>query len=99
MLYRGLRKQNVLQHSSGWGRTLWQILAGNIAMGLFLWFVAGDTQRWLDMNAWHRIGWMGVLVVGGAGVYFGTLYVLGMRLKDLRHQKIDLSRGPPGAAA
>jgi putative peptidoglycan lipid II flippase len=99
MLYRGLRKQNVLQHSSGWGRTLWQILAGNVAMGLFLWFVAGDTQRWLDMNAWHRIGWMGVLVVGGAGVYFGTLYVLGMRLKDLRHQKIDLSRGQPGAAA
>jgi hypothetical protein len=99
MLYRGLRKQNVLQHSTGWGRTLWQVLAGNVAMGLFLWFVAGDTQRWLDMNAWHRIGWMGVLVAGGAGIYFGTLYVLGMRLKDLRHQKIDLSRGQPGAAA
>jgi hypothetical protein len=31
-------------------------------------------------------------------VYFGTLYVLGMRLKDLRHQKINLSP-PPGSAA
>jgi hypothetical protein len=31
---------------------------------------------------------MGVLVGGGAGIYFGTLYVLGMRIGDLRHQKI-----------
>jgi putative peptidoglycan lipid II flippase len=90
MLYRGLRRQGVLRHSSGWRRTLWQVLAANVGMGLFLWFVAGDTQRWLDMNAWHRVGWMGVLVVGGAGIYFGVLYVLGMRVRDLRHQKIDM---------
>jgi putative peptidoglycan lipid II flippase len=99
MLYRGLRRQNVLQHSTGWRRTMWQVLVANVAMGLFLWLVAGDTQRWLDMNAWHRIGWMTVLVVGGAGVYFGVLYLLGMRLGDLRHQKIDLSQRPPGATA
>ena len=29
-----------------------------------------------------------VLVAGGAGIYFGTMYVLGMRPGDLRHQKI-----------
>ena len=57
-------------------------------MGIFLWLVAGDTQHWLEMNAWQRVGWMAVLVAGGAGIYFGTLYVLGMRLGDLRHQKI-----------
>jgi putative peptidoglycan lipid II flippase len=98
MLYRGLRQQRVLQHSSGWRRTLWQVLAGNVLMGLFLWWLAGGTERWLEMGAWHRVGWMSLLVVGGAGVYFGTLYVLGMRLKDLRHQKINLSP-PPGSAA
>jgi putative peptidoglycan lipid II flippase len=68
-------------------------------MGLFLWWLAGGTERWLEMGAWHRVGWMSLLVVGGAGVYFGTLYVLGMRLKDLRHQKINLSPPPPGSAA
>jgi putative peptidoglycan lipid II flippase len=98
MLYRGLRKQHVLQHSTGWRRTLWQVLAANVAMGLFLWFVAGDTQRWLDMSAWHRVGWMGLLVVGGGGIYFGILYVLGMRVQDLRHQKIDLKLPPSGAS-
>ena len=32
MLYRGLRRQHVLHHSPGWTRTLWQVLAGNVAM-------------------------------------------------------------------
>jgi putative peptidoglycan lipid II flippase len=84
MLYRGLRRQNVLHHASGWGRTLWQVLAANVLMGAFLWWVAGDTQRWLEMNAWQRVSWMSLLVVGGGGIYFGTLYILGMRVKHLR---------------
>ena len=89
---------DVLRHSSGWRRTLWQVLAGNVAMGAFLWFVAGDTQRWLDMGAWHRVGWMGVLVIGGAGIYFGVLYVLGMRLRHLRHQQIAMLPRPADTA-
>jgi putative peptidoglycan lipid II flippase len=67
-------------------------------MGIFLWVVAGDTEHWLKMSALHRVGWMGVLVVGGAGIYFGTLYVLGMRLGDLRHQKIVVPPRPEGVA-
>ena len=97
MLYRGLRRQHVLHHAPGWTRTLWQVLAGNVLMGLFLWFVAGDTQRWIEMDAWHRVGWMGVLVAGGAGVYFGTLYVLGMRVGHLRVPRITVPPRPEGA--
>jgi putative peptidoglycan lipid II flippase len=84
MLYRGLRRQGVLHHASGWRRMLWQVVAGNVVMIAFLWFVAGDTQRWIDMGAWSRAQWMALLVVGGGGLYFGTLYVLGMRLHELR---------------
>jgi putative peptidoglycan lipid II flippase len=94
MLYRGLRRQHVLHHSPGWTRTLWQVLAGNVAMGLFLWLLAGDTQRWIEMDAWRRVGWMAVLVVGGAGIYFGTLYVLGMRLGHLRVQRVTVPPRP-----
>jgi len=98
-LYRGLRRQHVLHHSRGWRQTLVQVFAGNVLMGVFLWYVAGDTQHWLEMNAWHRVGWMGVLVVGGGGIYFGTLYVLGMRLRDLRHQKIVVPPRPGDASS
>jgi putative peptidoglycan lipid II flippase len=84
MLYRGLRQQQVLTHSAGWRRTLWQVLAGNVAMGAFLWLLAGDTQRWLEMGALQRVGWMAILVIGGGGIYFGVLYLFGMRLQHLR---------------
>jgi len=97
MLYRGLRHQHVLHHSAGWRRTLWQVFAGNVAMGLFLWLVAGDTDRWLAMNAWQRMGWMAVLVGGGAGIYFGVLYVLGMRPGHLRVQRVTVPPRPSGA--
>jgi putative peptidoglycan lipid II flippase len=96
MLYRGLRRQHVLHHSAGWSKTFWQVLAGNVALGLFLWFVAGDTQRWIAMSAWQRVGWMTVLVAGGAGIYFGVLYVLGMRVGHLRVQRIKV---PPRSEA
>ena len=84
MLYRGLRKQGVLHHASGWRRMLVQVAAGTVVMAAFLWFVAGDTQRWLEMGAWSRAQWMTLLVVGGGSLYFGTLYVLGMRLHEVR---------------
>jgi putative peptidoglycan lipid II flippase len=94
MLYLGLRRQHVLHHSEGWRRTLWQVLAGNLLMGVFLWYVAGDTDRWLAMDAWQRVGWMTLLVAGGAGIYFGTLYLLGMRVQHLRHQRIAVPPRP-----
>lgn len=94
LLYRGLRRQHVLHHSPGWGRTLLQVLAGNVAMGAFLWLVAGDTERWLAMNAWQRMGWMTILVAGGAAIYFGVLFLLGMRVRHLRVQRVVV---PPRA--
>jgi putative peptidoglycan lipid II flippase len=84
MLYRGLRRQGVLHHASGWRRMLWQVAAGNVAMVAFLWWVAGDTQRWIEMGAWARVQWMSLLVLGGGGIYFGVLYLLGMRVAQLR---------------
>jgi hypothetical protein len=43
------------------------------------------------MGAWSRAQWMTLLVVGGGGLYFGTLYVLGMRVHELRVRPA----GPP----
>jgi hypothetical protein len=37
---------------------------------------------------------MTVLVGGGAGIYFGVLYVLGMRVRHLRVQRVTV---PPRA--
>ena len=84
MLYRGLRRQGVLEHGPGLGRMLWQVLAGNVLMLAFLLWLAGDTDRWIAMDTLSRVGWMSLLVVGGATIYFATLYALGMRVRDVR---------------
>jgi putative peptidoglycan lipid II flippase len=105
MLYRGLRRSGVLRHGPGWKQTLGQVVAANIVMIAFLWWLAGDTQRWLDMGAWQRVGWMSLLVVGGGAAYFGTLYLLGMRVRHLRVQapprlpEPTTPADPPGPAA
>ncbi|MGB5103836.1 MAG: murein biosynthesis integral membrane protein MurJ [Steroidobacteraceae bacterium] len=93
MLYRGLRRQGVLHHAPGWRRLWLQVLAGNVLMVAFLSWLGGETARWIEMGAWQRAQWMALLVVGGAGIYFGTLYVLGMRVGDLRVKAFErLSR-------
>jgi len=88
MLYRGLRKDHVLHHAPGWRRMLLQVLVGNALMGIFLWYVSGGTERWMAMRTLQRMEWMALLVVGGAGIYFGTLYVLGLRVRDLRVRSV-----------
>jgi putative peptidoglycan lipid II flippase len=84
MLYRGLRRQGVLTHTPGWRRLLLQVLVASLLLCAFLWWLAGDTARWIAMGAWQRTQWMSLLVVGGAAIYFGTLWLLGLRFRDLR---------------
>jgi putative peptidoglycan lipid II flippase len=88
MLYRGLRRSGVLAHGPGWRRTLWQLALASTLMVAYLWWLADDTERWIAMRTWARVQWMAMLVVGGAGIYFATLYVLGMRLRHLRVQPV-----------
>ena len=84
MLYRGLRRQGVLKPSPGWRRLLVQIASATVLMCAFLWWLAGDTARWIEMGAWQRVQWMSLLVAGGAVIYFGVLWLLGLRPADLR---------------
>jgi putative peptidoglycan lipid II flippase len=88
MLYRGLRREHVLHHVPGWRPMLLQVAAGNVLMGLFLWYVAGSTERWMAMHTIQRLEWMSVLVIGGAAIYFGVLFVLGMRVSHLRVRSV-----------
>jgi putative peptidoglycan lipid II flippase len=93
MLYRGLRRQGVLRHGPGWRRLLVQILSATVLMCAFLWWLAGDTARWIEMGAWQRAQWMSLLVAGGGAIYFGTLWLLGLRPADLRMRSFAGAEG------
>ena len=98
MLYRGLKRQGVLRHGPGFRQMLGQVVAANVVMVAYLWWLAGDTERWIAMGTWHRVGWMSLLVGGGALLYFGTLYLLGMRVRHLRVQAPPRIPSPPAAS-
>jgi len=53
-----------------------------ILMGLALWFAAGTSASWLHADLWHKLLKLSGLVALGVLVYFGSLWVLGLRIHD-----------------
>ncbi len=84
LLFRGLRHDGIYQPTAAWRRLLPQIGLASVAMAGFLWWVSGDWSAWTDWPATQRALWLTVSVVGGAVVYFGTLWIAGTRPRDLK---------------
>lgn len=85
LLWRGLRRQGVYHPSlERWRRLSLQLVLGNGAMGLFLWWSAGEWQAWMHWHWSTRLLRLGISVVGGMAIYGGVLWALGLRPRDLR---------------
>jgi putative peptidoglycan lipid II flippase len=85
LLYRGLRKQNVYQPVAGWRPLLIRIVLANMVMAVVLFTFAGSLNDWITITMTRRVVWLTGLVIGGAGVYFASLWVCGMRPVHLKH--------------
>jgi len=83
-LYRGLRRQGVLNPSHGWLALGLRIIVANVAMGICLYALAGDTDFWIGLHAWARIWRLTLCVFGGAAVYFAVLWLAGARVNQFR---------------
>ena len=83
LLYRGLRKDGVLKHSSGWGMLLLQTLIATIAMAVTVIWLNRPLAWWIDSTAIVRAGWLTVVIAVGAGVYGLVLVSLGLRSAHL----------------
>ncbi|MDX1588973.1 MAG: murein biosynthesis integral membrane protein MurJ [Oleiphilaceae bacterium] len=81
LLWRTLHRENVFRFQPGWRRFLGQLLAANLAMGAALWWWRSSTEQWLAFGPWDRVAEMAVLVVGGGGLYFLVLGLLGVRIR------------------
>lgn len=83
LLYRGLRRDDALRHSPGWGALLAQVIVASACM----WWLLGRLERpvewWLAATLGDRTGWLLVSVAGGALVYAIVLAVLGLRPSKL----------------
>jgi putative peptidoglycan lipid II flippase len=85
LLYRGLRKSQVLKPGAGWGRLILRVIAASAVMAVVLWWLAGSMERWFAMRTWQRVAQTSLCVGVGAAVYFIALIAAGTRTADLRH--------------
>lgn len=84
LLYRGLRRDGVLEHSPGWTLLLLQLLLANVAMWAILRLLHKSLSWWLYVEPTLRTAWLGLSVLAGAVVYFLVLIVLGLRPSKLK---------------
>ncbi|WP_404970388.1 murein biosynthesis integral membrane protein MurJ [Vibrio campbellii] len=84
LLYRGLHIAGVYQITK---RTVLFIIrlviAGAAMVAAILWQLE-DMSVWLNWSFAHRSGVLGMLIALGAGIYLAVVFLLGVRLKDLK---------------
>ncbi len=87
LLYRGLRRDGVLDPGAGWPLLFVRTLLANAAMWAILVWLHRPLDWWLAAGLAERVGWLGISVGAGALAYFVSLLALGMRPSNfsLRH--------------
>jgi putative peptidoglycan lipid II flippase len=83
----GLRRSKAYQPLPGWGLFLLRVLLACAALGALLAW-AGQAIDWIGLQAqWgQRAGWMAVVLLGAAALYFGMLLISGMRPAHFRRR-------------
>lgn len=87
LLYRGLRREGIIRHSTGWTSLLLQVLMANIAMWAILDSLHRPLEWWLAAGLLDRSAWLVLNVAVSATAYFLVLYALGLRPSNLRMRR------------
>lgn len=83
LLYRGLSRDGVIQHSSGWITLVLQVLLANLAMWAILITLQRPLDWWLDAATTQRAVWLGTSVLAGVFTYLAALLITGLRPSQL----------------
>ncbi len=90
LLFLLLRQHDVYAPLPGWPAFVAQVAAAGLVMGGVLWWGAGNLDSWIHTDLADRVLRLGGWVVAGALVYFGVIFVLGIRPKQLMLRKTGL---------
>lgn len=86
LLYTGLIRTQVLRRGQALRGLLIRIVVASTLMAVFLWWLGGDMAIWLVTPKINRIVWLAGLVAGGIAIYFGALWLMGVRARQFRLQ-------------
>jgi len=84
LLWRGLRRGGTFHASPVWRTLLPRVLLACAAMAALLWWLGGDLSSWLALAPLQRVARCLLVIVAAAALYFATLFLLGLRYRDLR---------------
>lgn len=79
-----LHQRNIHHFQRGWLIFLLQLLLANIVIALFLWWGSGNLDQWLQWHWYQRFSRIFILGSGAIFLYMSSLWLSGMRLKDLK---------------
>lgn len=81
-LLLGLLRRGSFKPQPGWGRFALQVVLATGVLAVLLWAAAHGLQ-WIELRSqpWLRIGQMLVVLTASAVLYFGVLWVSGLRLR------------------
>jgi putative peptidoglycan lipid II flippase len=100
LLYRGLRKEGVLQRSEGLGWFVLRVVLACAVMTMLLNYFVPGQALWLDAGLWQKCLWLIGAVIGGVATYIATLFATGIRPADLRMKPpvplVSTEPGPGG---
>jgi putative peptidoglycan lipid II flippase len=57
-------------------------------MGLTLFYLKGDSLLWLEYSISKRLIYLIMLILAGSVVYFGSLWMMGLRLQSFIRRAI-----------
>ncbi len=83
LLFHRLRADGVLRPSPGWAAFGLQVALACVAMCAILVFMHNPLEWWLAASSLDRVLRLALEVGAGAGVYFGSLFALGLRASRL----------------
>lgn len=86
LLHRGLVADGVIEHPDGWAIFLVRVAIAVVVMVVSLEYLNRPLDWWLPASTWERATWLLVIVTAGAVAYFATLYIAGIRFRQLRHR-------------
>lgn len=84
LLYRALRRDNVVRPSGHWRRQWWVMAASVLAMSACVYWLAGPSAQWLGSGLLARLGQLLLCLTAGVVVYGLGLLAGGLRPAHFR---------------
>ncbi len=82
-----MRKAGLYRPEPGWAAFLMKVAVALYLMGGALWYSMGSEASWFEIAAGARALKLTIVIVAGTATYFGSLALMGFRLRDYsRHE-------------